>query len=74
MLGFTYTNEGTIKASHYKNDDDLDTKRNPDIEKIFNKTLYLNRKKHFLDDDILDRLDKEYGYEKVKNNKGMKIS
>ena len=72
MLGFTYTVDGDLHTAHYKNDDYLELSLAPELEKAFEKTLYLNKDSHQFDKERLSELEKKYGSKK-KNQNGMKL-
>lgn len=72
MLGFTYTLDGDLYTAHYKNDDYLELSLAPELEKYFEKSLYLNKDNHQLDNDRLAELEQKYSNKK-KNQNGMKL-
>jgi len=73
LVGFTYDAFGTIDAAHYKNDDAIDYEEDTKVFNIFQQTLYLNKSRHQIDNELLQKLDNEYI--KIKNNKhGVKLS
>lgn len=72
MLGFTYTIDGDLHTAHYKNDDYLELSTAPELEKAFEKSLYLNKDNHQFDNNRLAELEKKYSNKK-KNQNGMKL-
>jgi hypothetical protein len=72
MLGFTYTIDGDLHTAHYKNDDYLELSIAPELEKAFEKSLYLNKDNHQFDNNRLSELEKKYSNKK-KNQNGVKL-
>lgn len=70
VIGFTLTTNGSLKAAHFKNDDEIYTEEE-DISNIIYKTLYLNQENHTLTDEKKETLKARFGNKEIaiKNNK-----
>lgn len=72
VIGFTLRNDGSLKAAHFKNDDEIYMEEE-EISNIIQKTLYINKEKHELDESKLNNLEARFGNSEIKKNK-LKVS
>jgi hypothetical protein len=68
VIGFTLREDGSLKAAHFKNDDEIYTEEE-DISNIIQKTLYINQERHYLDDEKKKILESKFGNNEIKKNK-----